>query len=133
MEERARALLAEGASRLVVWQRPCSPSSSTSTSTSTSSSSSVRLLFSSFPSPTNDEELRALERLFEDRESAIKSGIVIEGKRFEVREREKEKREERKKETKPVFLEESSPKTGKKRLLLLFLLLKNRSTATTRP
>ena len=117
MEERARALLAEGASRLVVWQRP-SPSSSTSTSTS--SSSSTKLLFSSFPSPTNDEEeLRALERLFEDREGAIKSGIVLEGKRFEVkreerREKERGEKKEKKEKKNRFFSNKAHRKRGKK-------------------
>lgn len=73
MEERAaRALLADGASRVLAWQRPLDSTSAT-------------LLFSSFSPPPADEELSALEKLFGDREAAIRFGMVIEGKRFEVR------------------------------------------------
>lgn len=77
MEERATArsgaLLADGASRVLAWQRALG------------SASSATLLFSSFSPPPTDEELSALERLFGDREAAIRSGMIIEGKRFEVR------------------------------------------------
>ena len=73
MEAPARALLAEGASRVVAWKK------------TPTSSSSATVLFSSFSPPPTDDELSSLERLFEDREAAIRSGMVLEGKRFEVR------------------------------------------------
>ena len=73
MEAPARALLAEGASRVVAWKK------------TPTSSSSATVLFSSFSPPPTDNELSSLERLFEDREAAIRSGMVLEGKRFEVR------------------------------------------------
>ena len=81
MEEPAQALLDGGASRVVAWERP--PASS--------SSEGATVLFSSFsPAPT-DDELSALEMLFEDREAAIRSGMVLEGKRFEVRQKGEKK------------------------------------------
>ena len=118
MEEPAQALLDGGASRVVAWERP--PASS--------SSEGATVLFSSFsPAPT-DDELSALEMLFEDREAAIRSGMVLEGKRFEVRqkgERGKRNRKEREKKlVRRLFFSKSS--TEKKRDI------QNRSTATTR-
>ena len=118
MEEPAQALLDGGASRVVAWERP--PASS--------SSEGATVLFSSFsPAPT-DDELSALEMLFEDREAAIRSGMGLEGKRFEVRqkgERGKRNRKEREKKlVRRLFFSKSS--TEKKRDI------QNRSTATTR-
>ena len=95
-------LLAQGASRVVAWERE---------------TAAATVLFSSFsPAPT-DGELSALEALFEDREAAIRSGMVLEGKRFEVKnERVKKERKGKKKKTRPstVFFKELNPNKQKK-------------------
>ena len=87
MEAAARSLLDQGASRLVAWKKK------TTSSPSPSSTSTPVLLFSSFSPPPTDAELSALEKLFEDRDAAIRAGIVLEGKRFEVRRRGREQNE----------------------------------------
>ena len=108
-------LLAQGASRVVAWERE---------------TAAATVLFSSFsPAPT-DGELSALEALFEDREAAIRSGMVLEGKRFEVKnERVKKERKGKKKKNSSVdfFFQRAQPKQTKKKHEK-----KNRSTATTR-
>ena len=94
-------LLAQGASRVVAWERE---------------TAAATVLFSSFsPAPT-DGELSALEALFEDREAAIRSGMVLEGKRFEVKNERVKKERKGKKKTRPstVFFKELNPNKQKK-------------------